>query len=365
MKKQTIALYLPSLSGGGAERVMLNLSRGFAEKGYVVDLVLARAEGPYLEDVSEGVQVVDLKAGRVLHSLPGLVRYLRKKRPATLLSALDHANIIALWAGRLSRVPTRIVISVHSALSMYSQNAASMRDRLMPLWAKLFYPWADLIIAVSQGVADDLLSSVRLSCKKVRVLYNPVVMPELKDKAGEPVFHPWFFQSEIPVILGIGRLNKVKDFPTLIKAFKFVRKSRHARLLILGEGEEQPFLERLVQQLGLHHDVQLYGFVDNPYQYLAHAAVFVSSSMHEGFGNVLAEAMACGCPVVSTDCPVGPAEILGNGEHGFLVPVGDVKALAGAIITTLDAPPDRIALKRRAADFYLDNICNKYLEAIL
>lgn len=365
MKKTLITLYLPSLCGGGAERVMLNLAQGFAKRGHVVDLVLARAEGPYLKEVPGDVQVVDLRASRVLASLPGLVNYLQEKRPAVLLSALDHANITALWAGKISRVPTRRVISVHNFLSSLSQTAISTRDRLMPQWAKMFYRWADQVIAVSQGVAEDLSTLTGLPSEKIKIIYNPVVTPGLTDKARVPVRHPWLSQTEIPVILGVGRLNKAKDFPTLINALKLVHKQRQARLLILGEGEERPFLEELIHRLGLYHDVELCGFVNNPYQYMARAAVFVSSSMHEGFGNVLVEAMACGCPVVSTDCPGGPAEILGKGVYGFLVPVGDADMMAGKIIQTINSPPDPDSLKKRASLFSLQQIISNYLEVIL
>lgn len=364
MSKQKISLYLPSLRGGGAERVMLNLACGFAESGHAVDLVLARAEGPYLNAVPDNVRVVDLKASRVLKSLPGLVRYLQRERPFILLSALVHANITALWARKIFRIPTRIVISVHNTLSISLQSTASVRDRLIPLCTRIFYPWADLVIAVSRGVAEDLLCLTNLSSDKVKVIYNPVVTPELMKKAREPLNHPWFTQREIPVILGVGRLNKAKDFPTLINAFKIVRKQRPARLLILGEGEERSSLEALIRDLGLSEEVQLYGFDDNPYRYMSRASVFALSSVYEGFGNVLVEAMACGCPVVSTDCPGGPAEILGNGAYGPLVPVGDAAALAEKIIDTINIPPDPDLLKQRASMFSIRRICSQYLEVI-
>ncbi|MDY0323987.1 MAG: glycosyltransferase [Candidatus Carbobacillus sp.] len=166
LNNKLIALFLPSLRGGWAERVMLNLARGFAERGYKVDLVLAQTDGPYLSEVPDHVRVIDLKSQRVLNSLLGLIRYLRKERPEALLSALDHANIVALWAKKLSRVRTRVVVSVHSTLSRASTNATSMRDRLMPLWARIFYPWADGVVVVSKGVADALSSL--LSYHKIR-----------------------------------------------------------------------------------------------------------------------------------------------------------------------------------------------------
>jgi len=357
-----LALFLPSLRGGGAERVMLSLAEGFAQRGFCVDLVLAKAEGPYLKDVSREVRIVDLNASRVIKSLPSLVRYLRSEKPDAMLSAMGHANIVAICARSLAMVSTRVVVSEHSTLSLSMQNAPTKRGRFMPWLMKFFYPRANGIIAVSKGVADDLARVIGLPRKRITVIYNPVVTPEVLQKAQEPIDHPWFRPGEPPVILGIGRLTRQKDFPTLIRAFALVRKERPARLMILGEGEERHNLEDLSRKLEITDDVDMPGFVDNPYKYMAHAAVFVFSSAWEGFGNVLVEAMACGCPVVSTDCPSGPAEILENGRYGRLVPVGDVESLARAIIETLNDPPDGKQLRRRAEDFSAERIVDKYLE---
>lgn len=333
-----VAIFLPSLRGGGAERVMVNLARGLAELGLQVDLVLARAEGPLLDEVPKEVRVVDLGAKRVLYSLPGLVRYLRRERPSAMLSALDHANVVALWAKKLAGVPTRVVLSVHNPPSLDTANAQTFRAKLMPLWGQIFYPWAHTVVAVSQGVAKDLVQLTGLPMDKVKVIYNPAVTPELLAKAEEPLDHPWFQPGEPPVILGAGRLTAQKDFPTLIRAFALVRRKLPSRLMILSEGEERPRLEALVQELGLEADVALPGFVDNPYKYMKHAGVFVLSSKYEGFGLVLVEAMACGTPVIATDCPSGPAEILEGGKWGRMVPMGNADALAQAILRTLKTP---------------------------
>jgi len=334
---ERIALFLPSLRGGGAERVMVNLAWGFVERGLQVDLVLAKAEGPYLSQVPSKVRVVDLGARRMLHSLPGLIRYLRGEQPQAMLSALNHANIVAIWAKILSKVKTRLVVSEHNNLSQSTKNAPFMRAKLMPFLIRFFYPYADAVVAVSRGVAEDLIASTGLPPEKVKVIYNPVITPELFTKADEPLDHPWFGPGEPPVILGVGRLTKQKDFPTLIRAFAMVRKERPARLMILGEGEERPNLEALVRELGLEEDVALPGFVDNPYKYMKRAAMFVLSSRWEGLPTVLIEALALGTPVVSTDCPSGPREVL-EGHEELLVPVGDTNALACTILRLLENP---------------------------
>ena len=357
-----VALFLPSLRGGGAERVMVNLARGFSEKGLDVDLVLAKAEGPYLSQVPPEVRVIDLHSSRVLASLPGLVRYLRREQPGALLSTLNHANIVALWAKRLAGVQTRVVVREANTESVSSVHSQSLRGRIMPFLTRCFYPWADAVIAVSQGVAEDLAKTTRLPIERIRVIYNPVVTPELLEKAKEPINHPWFAVGEPPVVLSVGRLTRQKDYPTLIRAFVLVHKEQPVRLIILGEGEERPKLEALIQGLGLDGEVSLLGFVDNPYTYMAKAAVFVLSSTWEGLPNALIEAMAVGTPVVSTDCESGPREILENGKWGKLVPVGNVEALAVAILESLEDNSQRSV--ERVAFFRLDEVIKQYAKVM-
>jgi glycosyltransferase involved in cell wall biosynthesis len=198
----------------------------------------------------------------------------------------------------------------------------------------------------------------------VQVIHNPVVTPELYRLAAEPVDHPWFGCADVPVILGVGRLNSAKAFDTLIRAFSLIRQQIPARLLILGEGEDRASLESLVQQLGLQQDVQLPGFVANPFAYMRVCSLFVLSSRWEGFGNVLAEALACGARVISTDCPSGPAEILANGRFGRLVPVDDAAALADGVITSLRSG-ERIDAAAASERFVEEKIVDRYLEVLV
>ena len=358
-----LALFLPSLRGGGAQRVMVNLAREFAERGLAVDMVLAKAEGPYLSEVPLKVRVVDIGATRVLYSLPGLVRYLQRDRPNAMLSTLNHSNIIALWARRLAGVKLRLIVREANTLRISSSNAPTLREKLMPSLMRLFYPWADGIIAVSQGVAEDLIRIIGVPAEKVKIIHNPSVTPDIFAKAGETLDHPWFAPGEPPVILGVGRLTMQKDFPTLIRAFALLRKESPARLMILGEGEERPKLEALVRELNLEQDVALPGFVDIPYKYMKRAAVFVLSSRWEGFSNATVEAMALGTPVVSTDCPSGSAEILEGGRWGRLVPVGDIGTMASAIAAALN-DTNRPDGSIRAREFGLNSAIEEYLKVL-
>jgi len=369
-----IALFLPSLVGGGAERVMVNLARGFAERGVVVDLVLARAEGPCLADVPASVRVVDLGARRVLAAVLPLARYLCRERPAVLLSAIGHANVAAVWARELARlaarVPTRVIVSAHNTLSQAAAHPLNTRARFVPRLLGAAQRRADAVVAVSRGVAEDLARTTGLPVERIQVLHNPVVTPELLARSREPVAHPWLQVGgdgqQPPVVLGAGRLTWEKDFPTLIRAFALVRRRRPARLIVLGEGPDRAGLEALVRELGLQADVDLPGFTPNPYAYMARAAVFVLSSASEGLPTVLIEALASGTRVVATDCRSGPREILDGGRLGPLVPVGDAAALAEGIAAALEQPAGAApaAAAESWGSFSLDTAVDGYLRLV-
>jgi len=331
-----LAIFVPSLAGGGAQRATIKLAQGLAERGHAVELVLARAEGPLLSEVPETVRIVDLGAPRVAMSIPALVRYLRGARPVAMLAVMNYANIVAIWARRLAGASTRLVVSERTTLSRSVRGAPSRRKRLLPMLVRRYYPWADSVVAVSNGVADDLAQLTTIPREDIRVIYNPIITPDLREKAKAPLIDSWFGASQPPVLLGVGRLDPAKDFQTLIRAFAAVRKRHRARLLILGEGRERPVLEALVTKLGLQEDVRISGFVTNPYPYMAQASLFVLSSRWEGLPGVLVEALFCGTPVVATDCQSGPREILADGKYGQLVPVGDVAALAESIVKGLN-----------------------------
>ena len=363
-QKPKLAIFLPSLSGGGAERSMLNLAHGVAERGYPVDLVLAQAKGPYLSLVHKDVRIVDLKASRVLASLPALVSYLKKERPKALISALNYANVVAVWARSLAGVPTKVLVNEQNTVSISAFNSAKRRQRMVPYFMKYFYPWADYIIGNSQGVAEDLSEVTGLPPQRIDILYNPVVTPEVQEKVHAPLNHPWFEPGQPPVILAVGRLTKQKDFPTLIQAFSQVLKNRSARLMILGEGVDRPKLETLVKELSLEDHVSLPGFVENPYAYMKRASLYVLSSRWEGLPTVLIEALYCGQPIVATDCPSGPREILAGGQYGVLVPVGDVAALSRAIEAGL-AGETPLPTKESWHPYSLEAVSDQYIGLLL
>ena len=337
LRRPDVALFMGSLGGGGAERVMIDIGRSLARRGLTVDLVVIRAEGPYLEIVPPEVRLVDLKSRRVATCLVKLVLYLRRERPKALLVTLETAVLVALIAKVSFARSVRVVVrqaNTYSALFAH----ASFRDRMILRVLKVLMPRADGVVANSNGSADDLGRSVPGVAGRVQVVPNPVVTPELREQAALPAAHPWFGDTGAPVVLSVGRLASEKDHATLLRAFAGVVRSQRARLVILGEGPERGNLLRLAEQLGIAEQVDLPGFVVNPFAYMSRSRLLAHSSRYEGSPNVLVQAMACGTPVVSTDCDHGPREILEGGKWGRLVPVGDAEAMAGAILETLRDP---------------------------
>ncbi len=340
-----LAIFLPTLVGGGAERVMMNLAEGFIRRNFQVDFLLAQREGAFVEEFPTNINLIELnkkqfKFGRSILSLPALAKYLSTEQPDVLLTGL-HANIIAIWAKRISKARVKVVITEHNNLSI-AQKTKDLWFRIVSsVLIKNFYLKADHIIAVSKGVARDLSAYANIPLDKIDVIYNPIITSNLLEKVIEPLEHPWFKEGQPPVILAAGRLSEQKDFSTLLKAFVIVKDKIHSRLLIIGEGPERNKLESIIKEFGLEDDVSLPGFIHNPYPIMKKAAAFALSSRWEGLPTVLVEALYCGTPIVSTDCQSGPVEILQNGKFGHLVPVGDHISLANKLIEVLRNPPPK------------------------
>ncbi len=362
-KAHRIALYLPTLRGGGAERAMLDIARGLTQRGLSVDLVLVRSEGHYLELVPKEVNLIDLHSKGTATALPRLIRYLRQERPDTLLSTLSPTNIMALLAGKLFFKHIRVIVRQANTFSMKYVDS-SFTGRMKLSLEKYLWPFANAVVANSQGVADDIRQVAPSAAHLVKVILNPVVWPDHAEKAALAVDHPWFKDAQIPILLSVGRLIPVKDHSTLLRAFAEVVKSRPARLVILGEGADRGKLIALAQKLGIADVVDLPGFHLNPFAYMAKASLFALSSVHEGFPNVLVQAMACGTPVVSTDCPHGPREILEDGKWGRLVPVGDWQSLAEAVLRTLGSPLSSDLLIVRAEAYSARASIDQFMELV-
>jgi glycosyltransferase involved in cell wall biosynthesis len=295
--------------------------------------VLLQATGVLLPEVSAHVNIIDMQVSNAYVSLPKLVAYLKETKPDVLLSALELTSLMVLLARRLSKIKTRIVVRVSVAISRHQRSR--IKKVLERQLVSLVYPWADRIVAVSRDSARDLSEFANIPIHRIQTIYNPTISNDMLRQAEEPIEHSFYGHGQPPVILGVGRLTEQKGFSTLIRAFGIVHKKMPARLLILGEGNERAGLESLIHSLGLDGVVDLPGYVTNPFSYMKNSAVFTLSSRWEGLPNVLIQALACGSPAVSTDCPTGPREILDGGKYGHLVSVGDPEALAQAILRSL------------------------------
>ena len=401
-----VAFVVPALYGNGAERSILRIAGGMIERGHEVDLVLLRPVIDLPDEIPRSARLVlmedSVKAGAEnvpmealtaqthsilrFHSklrLPNCIRmlmamglhplvlpsvsifreaqfvanYVREEAPDCIVPILPKGKVATLLAKSLPGSFPTTVASVRNDLRFRRRREIQRYRRLLP--------HSDHVIAISHGVRSSVVQIAEIPARRVTSIYNPVVSPHIMELANRPPQHTWLSNDGPPIILGVGRLVKQKDFPTLLKAFQLVSNVRSVRLIILGEGRQRARLQKLVEKLGLDGRVSLPGYVNNPYAFMARASVFVLSSKFEGLGNVLVEALACGCPCVSTNCLSGPAEILADGQIGPLVPVGDHVALADAIESMLDEPPERHVLRRRADLFSVESSVAMYEEVLL
>lgn len=363
-RSMKVAFVMATLGTGGVGRMRIHLTRYLVENGLEATLLLGSLRSPYLESVHPGVRVATMRGSHFPLSIPTLLRYLWKERPDALITDRVRVNRSALWARRISGLPTRVFTSLHIPISLKLKGLKASKRASVERAIQGSFPLNDGIIVNSKGVAQDLLGRFDLAPGKVHVIYNPVITKDMFAKAREAPAHPWLQEGHAPVILGVGRLEKPKDFQTLLCAFAHFQGKRAVKLMILGEGKEMDELKALAENLGIGSAVSFAGFAMNPYGCMARAQVVVLSSRWEGFGNVLVEALALGTPVVATDCDYGPREILAGGRYGRLVPVGDVEAMAKAIGETLDQPKDTEVFKTAAKDFTLEGCGARYMEVL-
>jgi len=370
--KLKVLFVTPWFGDGGGERIWLNLLQNLNRSRFTPILAFCEhVESHFLCEMPEDVRIYDLnKRRRFAVDWPRLTLFLaqiiRKERPDIVVSLLHTWGFILHLARVLARVRFAIVINEHIHVSS-SLNSLHRKRPVLSLASDMIhrycYQHADLVIPVSHDVAKDLVLNYGAPLGKIKVIHNGIDLERIKRVAVEPVDHPWF-SSDMPVIMGIGRLSEQKAFHILIKAFKKVLKIIPCKLVIVGEGEKRRELEALIKQLDLENHVVLLGRQSNPFKYLSRANVFVLSSVGEALPTVILEAMVLGIPIVSTRCPCGPEELLGDGKYGILVPVGDVDAMAEGILQILKNPSLRSSLSSRCTEkirqFDLDSMVRAY-----
>jgi glycosyltransferase involved in cell wall biosynthesis len=375
-----IAIFVSSLGVRGRERVLLEVARELVARESAVDFLTPLPSDSLRDALPAGVELVDLdrwwmrppgihlrNKGRIYLSPPALISYLRRARPDVLLAGSIPPSLAALTARRLARGETRVVLRQSNVVHIGSSSRwRDVRRRPRDVWIPRLYRRADAIIAVSDGVADNISALTGLTRERIHVVPNRNVPDDLARRVAEPVDHPWFQPGGPPVVLAVGRFVEKKDYPTLLRAIRRLRDERPVRLAILGrDGPERPAVEARIRELGLQDDVEILGFRDNPFAYMARADAFALSSVSEGMPNALVEALACGCPAVSTDCPSGPSEILAGGDYGPLVRVGDDSGLCDALRSLLDHPPDRERLRARGAEYGIAGAVTAYVDILL
>ena len=355
--KRKIAIFLPNLDGGGAEKVFVNLSAAFIKQGFAVDMLLIQKKGELLDSLDAKVHIIDIDSKKIRGSFLPLLSYLRNHDPEILIAVMWPLTVIATIAFRLSRCSGRMVVSDHNTLSLSTATNSRSNKRMLAQTIKWIYPLADVRLAVSNGVAADIQQLSGLFKSKFNVIHNPIDITTQGDAAKGNL--RGYFR-----IINVGSLKRQKNQALLIKAFAKLLEHIDAELVIVGEGELRGELEKLIADLNLQHYVTLTGFKKDVAAEYVQSDLFVLSSDYEGFGNVIVEAMSAGVTVVSTDCQSGPREILAEGKYGRLVPVGDADALAKAMLESLQQPHDEQVLKNRAADFSPEKIANQYLDVM-
>jgi glycosyltransferase involved in cell wall biosynthesis len=368
-----ILFFLSDFQSGGTEWFALHLARGLASLGYRPAFLVTRDFGelaPLIKHEFE-THILDghgYSLAKIARTIPGAARLIHKVKPDVLISGLPILNAAAIVALGLARTRTKLIAVEH--MRLVPDASGSLKSFVKYIVKKVLTRFvqgrAARIVCVSQTVWRDIELATGYPRNKTFLIHNPVVpenIEQLADESPDSILSHYLSEGR-PIILSIGRLLPVKDHKTLIEAFARVRKTVDARLILLGEGDERPTLESLIQNLGLEKDICLRGSVKNVYPYLKHSRLLVLSSKQEAFGNVIIEALSCGVPVVSTNCG-GPQEILDHERYGLLVPVQDPEALAQAILEALAAPFDREALISRGKLFSVSAAAQAYHDLIL
>ncbi len=362
MKK--VLFILDNFDGGGAERVFANIANGFVNNNITVEFLLGQKKGVYLKSLNKAIPVMEVGGTSFASYLGNFPRIFTKNNYTHIFTASHYAGAAAIISKKITQISGKIYLTHHYAHPQSRQLKHLKGDAVLKLIHVFITPFADKIIAVSNGSLAWLRKFSHHDLPQATFIYNPVFDDTIYEMAAERVCFPVETVNKI-VLLNVGRLAEQKDQITLIKAFCHFRQTYpDALLFILGEGPMRSVLEAHIKVKNLGDSVFLMGFQPNPYKWMATCDVFILSSIFEGFGNVLVEAMALGKTVVSTNCPSGPEEILNGGEYGYLCPVEDPMSLSNAISKAIKSPLDKDVIRATCQQYKINEIVKKYIELL-
>lgn len=358
---KNISILMPNLKGGGAERVYVNLANNWIKKGYSIEFILMKNDGEFKNLLSDKIKITNLNVTKLRNTFFPLVRYFKKNIPEIILVAMWPLTSYSILAWLFSGKRGKLFVSDHVHLTTAASNEINVSKLYLKLFIKITYPFANGIITVSNGVKKNLIEIGNLNSSKIKVIYNPIFQ-EIKNSPKNISQIKLWGGNFKHKLLSVGTLKKQKDHKTLIKAISYLPKDLDVKLVILGEGENRSKLTTLIKKLDLSDRVDLPGFTIDPEPWYNTADLFILSSLWEGFGNVLVEAMKYGLPLISTDCNSGPSEILENGKYGVLVPISDPKILSEAIKKSISKKHNKLKLKERAKYFSIEKASKSYID---
>jgi len=373
MNKKKIAFFLPKLTHGGAERVIIDIANNLSERGYFIDIVLAKGGNVYIDEISTSINVIDLKCKSTFLSFFPLSRYIKQSCPDGIISALSHANCAVLLARKINnnKIKTNVVVSERNISFQNTTNKIGFKRIALNFLIKYLYPDAKCIITVSKGVRESIINTYKFKRNQVKCIYNPIDLKKINKLKSKNFLNSAIIDElkteNQKIILSVGSLTPQKNYSLLIKAFKIVREKINCKLIILGEGPERSKLDELCRNLEIDSkSICLPGFIANPFPYMKACDLYVLSSLWEGLPNVLIQALACECRIVSTDCDAGPREILEDGKWGRLTKVNDINELADAMIEQLNKKNQNYSNSRkgRLNRFKVADVTDQYLEAL-
>ncbi len=371
MNLQKIAFFLPKLTYGGAERVIIDIANSLSKRGYLIDIVLAKGGNTYIDEISPSINIINLNCKSTILSFLPLSRYIKKSSPDGIISALSHANCVVLLARKISNNNTKIVVSERNISYRNTTNKIGFKRIILDWLIKYLYPEAKCIITVSEGVRKSIISTYKFKADQVKCIFNPIDFKKINKLKSEKIVNSEIINKlkseNKKIILSVGSLTAQKNYSLLIKSFKIVSEKINCKLIILGEGPERAKLYELCRNLEIDRkSIYLPGFIANPFPFMKVSDLYVLSSLWEGLPNVLIQALACNCKIISTDCDAGPREILENGKWGRLTKVNDINELAHAMIEELSEKTHKYSNSRigRLERFNIDKVTNQYLEAL-